>query len=88
MLHVMKDNYPLSIGDDVTVGHGVMLHGCTIESRVLVGMGAILLNSVRMGTGSIIAAGTLVAGAHRGAAGQPVHGAPGQISPRADAGGY
>ena len=60
VLHVMKDEHPLQIGNDVTVGHGVVLHGCAIESRVLVGMGAIVLNGARIGTGSIIAAGTLV----------------------------
>ena len=60
ILHVMKDTSPLSIGDSVTVGHGVLLHGCTVESRVLVGMGSILLNNVRVGTGTIIAASTLV----------------------------
>ena len=60
VLHVMRDEAPLEIGDGVTVGHGVVLHGCAIESRVLVGMGSILLNHVRIGTGSIIAAGTLV----------------------------
>ena len=61
VLHVMTDLYPLTIGDAVTVGHGAILHGCTIESRVLIGMGAVLLNNVRVGTGSIVAAGTLVA---------------------------
>jgi carbonic anhydrase/acetyltransferase-like protein (isoleucine patch superfamily) len=60
VLHVMKDQFPLALGDGVTVGHGVILHGCMIESRVLIGMGAILLNNVRVGSGSIIAAGTLV----------------------------
>ena len=45
VLHVMKDEYPLTIGDGVTVGHGVILHGCTIEPNVLIGMGSILLNS-------------------------------------------
>jgi carbonic anhydrase/acetyltransferase-like protein (isoleucine patch superfamily) len=60
VLHVMKDQSPLAIGDGVTVGHGVILHGCMIESRVLIGMGAIVLNNVRVGSGSIIAAGTLV----------------------------
>ena len=60
VLHVMTDLYPLSIGDGVTVGHAAIVHGCTIESRVLIGMGAVLLNNVRVGTGSIIAAGTLV----------------------------
>ena len=60
VLHVMKDTHPLLLGDEVTVGHGVILHGCTIESRVLIGMGSVLLNGAKIGTGSIIAAGTLV----------------------------
>ena len=60
VLHVMKDQYPLVVGDSVTIGHGVILHGCTIESRVLVGMGAVILNGAKIGAGSIIAAGTLV----------------------------
>jgi gamma-carbonic anhydrase len=60
VLHVMKDTHPLILGDAVTVGHGVVLHGCTIESRVLIGMGSVLLNGARVGEGSIIAAGTLV----------------------------
>ncbi len=60
VLHVMKDEYPLGLGDSVTIGHGAVLHGCTIESRVLVGMGAIILNNASIGAGSIIAAGTLV----------------------------
>lgn len=60
VLHVMRDEHPLILGDNVTVGHGVILHGCTIESRCLIGMGAIILNGARIGTGSIVAAGTLV----------------------------
>ena len=40
MLHVTHDTHPLIIGDDVTIGHNVVLHGCTIHNRVLVGMGA------------------------------------------------
>ena len=60
VLHVMKDEYPLVLGDDVTVGHSVTLHGCTIESRVLVGMGCIILNGALIGSNSIIAAGTLI----------------------------
>jgi len=60
VLHVMKDQYALVVGDSVTIGHGVILHGCTIEWRVLVGMGAVILNGAKIGAGSIIAAGTLV----------------------------
>jgi gamma-carbonic anhydrase len=60
VLHVMRDEWPLVLGDDVTVGHSVTLHGCTIESLCLIGMGAIILNGARIGAGSIIAAGTLV----------------------------
>jgi len=58
--HVMKDEWPVQLGDGVTVGHGAILHGCTIQSRVLIGMGAIILNGARVSAGSIIAAGTLV----------------------------
>ena len=60
VLHVMKDTHPLVLGDAVTIGHGVILHGCTIESSVLIGMGSILLNGAKIGGGSIVAAGTLV----------------------------
>lgn len=60
VLHVMRDEWPLILGDNVTIGHGVVLHGCTIESRCLIGMGSIILNGAKIGTGSIIAAGTLV----------------------------
>ena len=60
VLHVMRDDHPLVLGDNVTIGHGAILHGCTIESRCLIGMGAIILNGANIGTGSIVAAGTLV----------------------------
>lgn len=51
---------PLSIGEDCTIGHHAILHGCTIEDLVLVGMGAIILNRAVIGTGSIVGAGALV----------------------------
>lgn len=60
IVHVMKDTHPTLIGDHVTIGHQAMVHGCTIEDRCLIGMGAILLNGVTVGTGSIVAAGTLL----------------------------
>lgn len=60
VLHGMLNQYPVILGDWVTVGHSVTLHGCVIEDRCLIGMGCIILNGARIGTGSIIAAGTLI----------------------------
>ncbi len=60
LLHVTHDAYPLIIGDDVTVGHHVVLHGCTIQNRVLVGMGAVLMDGVVVGNDCLIGAGALV----------------------------
>jgi carbonic anhydrase/acetyltransferase-like protein (isoleucine patch superfamily) len=53
-------NHPTIIGDGVTVGHGAIVHGCTIGSNVMIGMGAIILNGASVGDQSIIAAGSLV----------------------------
>jgi carbonic anhydrase/acetyltransferase-like protein (isoleucine patch superfamily) len=58
--HVMKDEFPLILEDYVTVGHGVMLHGCTIESHCLIGMRATILNNARIGEHSIVGAGAVV----------------------------
>ncbi len=66
MLHVTHkssynpDGNPLTIGEDVTVGHKVMLHGCTIGNRVLVGMGSILLDGAIVEDDVMIGAGSLV----------------------------
>lgn len=60
VLHVERDIYPLQIGNRVTVGHRAVLHGCTIEDNVLIGIGAIVLNGARVGAGAVIAAGALV----------------------------
>lgn len=79
VLHVMKDEWPLVLGDEVTVGHSVTLHGCTIESRVLVGMGGIILNGAVIGANSIIAAGTLVTERTVIPAGSLVMGSPGKV---------
>jgi carbonic anhydrase/acetyltransferase-like protein (isoleucine patch superfamily) len=59
IVHV-DPGFPVSIGDGVSVGHRAVLHGCTIEDDVLIGMGAIVLNGARIGTGSLIAAGAVV----------------------------
>lgn len=66
VLHVTRtspelpDGYPLLIGDDVTVGHKVMLHGCTLGNRILVGMGAIVMDGAVVEDDVIIGAGSLV----------------------------
>jgi carbonic anhydrase/acetyltransferase-like protein (isoleucine patch superfamily) len=79
VLHVMRDEYPLILGDDVTVGHSVTLHGCTIESRCLIGMGAVVLNGVKIGAGSIVAAGTLLLEKTEIPPGSLVVGHPGKV---------
>jgi carbonic anhydrase/acetyltransferase-like protein (isoleucine patch superfamily) len=60
VIHVMRGTHATVIGNDVTVGHAAVLHGCTIHNRVLIGMGALLLNGADIGEDSIVAAGTLV----------------------------
>jgi carbonic anhydrase/acetyltransferase-like protein (isoleucine patch superfamily) len=58
--HVMKNECPLILHDYVTIGHGVMLHGCTVESHCLIGMRATLLNNVVVGDHCIVGAGALL----------------------------
>ena len=79
VLHVMKDICPLVLGDNVTVGHAVTLHGCTIESRCLVGMGSVILNNAKIGEGSIVAAGTLIPEGMVVPPGSLVMGHPGKV---------
>jgi carbonic anhydrase/acetyltransferase-like protein (isoleucine patch superfamily) len=79
LVHVMRDTHPAVIGDDVTIGHHVVVHGCTIENRCLIGMGAILLNGCHVGTGSIVAAGTLVPEGFVVPPGSMVMGLPGKV---------
>jgi gamma-carbonic anhydrase len=52
--------YPAIIGNRVTVGHMAVLHGCTVEDEVLIGIGAIVLNGARIGKGAVVAAGALI----------------------------
>jgi len=80
LVHVNRDpSHPTIVGDDVTVGHGAILHGCTVEDRCLIGMGAILLNGCRIGSDSIVAAGTLVTEGAEVPAGSLVMGSPGRV---------
>ncbi len=59
MVHVDED-VPCTIGARVGVGHRAVLHGCVVEDECLIGMGAILLNRVRLGTGSVVGAGAVL----------------------------
>ncbi|RMH07460.1 MAG: gamma carbonic anhydrase family protein [Nitrospirae bacterium] len=60
LLHVTHHTHPLYIGDEVTIGHHVVLHGCTIHHRVLIGMGAIIMDGADIGEDCVIGAGSLV----------------------------
>ncbi len=79
MVHVMRDLHPTIIGDEVTIGHSVTIHGCHIEDRVLIGMGATLLNGCRIGADSIVAAGALLPEGMEVPAGSLVIGAPAKV---------
>ena len=60
VLHVTHDTHPLNIGDEVTIGHHVVLHGCTIKSRVLIGMGAVIMDGAVVGEDCVVGAGALI----------------------------
>lgn len=78
VLHADSDAY-LTIGNDVTLGHGAIVHGCTIEDEVLIGMGAVVLNHATIGSGSIVAARALVPEGMVVPPGSLVMGIPGRI---------
>lgn len=59
VVHVDK-GFPVRIGENVTIGHGAIVHGCTVGDNVLVGMGAIILNGAKIGDNCIIGAGATV----------------------------
>lgn len=59
VIHESK-NHPTIIGKNVSIGHGAVIHGCTIEDNVLIGMGAVILNGAVIGKGSLVGAGALV----------------------------
>ena len=60
VLHVTSKTAPLNIGSDITIGHGAVLHGCTIEDFCLIGMGAIVMDKAHIHRHSMVAAGTIV----------------------------
>jgi carbonic anhydrase/acetyltransferase-like protein (isoleucine patch superfamily) len=79
MLHVTRVKSPLSVGDDVTVGHRVTLHGCRIGNRVLVGMGAIVMDDAEIGDDCIVGAGALVTKGTKVPPGSMIFGAPARV---------
>jgi carbonic anhydrase/acetyltransferase-like protein (isoleucine patch superfamily) len=79
LVHVQSRGFATNIGDDVTVGHHVVLHGCTVGNRVLVGMGAVILDGVQVGDDCMIAAGTLLTPGTVIPPGQLVLGSPGRV---------
>ena len=79
LLHGMRETHATALGDEVTVGHSAIIHGATVEDRVLIGMGAMLLNGVHVEHDSVVAAGTLLTEGTRIPARSLVMGRPGKV---------
>ena len=79
VLHCDAPDFPLIIGDRVTVGHAVVLHGCTVEDDCVIGIGAIVLNGARIGAGSVVAAGAVVPEGMEVPPGSMVMGVPAKV---------
>jgi carbonic anhydrase/acetyltransferase-like protein (isoleucine patch superfamily) len=79
VIHVTHDRYATSVGDRVTVGHGVILHGCTVRDRVIVGMGAVILDQAEVGEKCIVGAGALITPGTKIPSGHLVVGAPARV---------
>ena len=84
MIHA-DPGIPCVVGNRVTVGHRVILHGCTIEDDCLIGMGAIVLNRVHVGRGSVIGAGAVLLEGTEVPPGSVVVGIPGRVKGQVDA---
>ena len=76
--------FPLEIGQNCTIGHSVILHGCTIADNTLIGMGSTILNGAKIGTGCLIGAGSLVTENKVIPDGSLVMGSPGKIIRKLD----
>jgi carbonic anhydrase/acetyltransferase-like protein (isoleucine patch superfamily) len=79
VIHVASLGEPTIIGNNVTVGHRVILHACTVEDLVLVGMGAIVMDGAVIGTNSIVAAGAVVTPGRKFPAGSMIMGCPAEV---------
>lgn len=78
-LHVFHDYYPLIIGDDVTIGHNAVVHGCKLKNNILIGMNATLLDDCEVSNNVIIGAGSLIKEKFKAPEGVLVAGVPGKI---------
>lgn len=79
VLHGERNQWPVVVGDRVTVGHGAILHGCVVEDECLIGIGAVILNGARIGRGSVVAAAALVPEGLQVPPGSVVMGAPASV---------
>jgi carbonic anhydrase/acetyltransferase-like protein (isoleucine patch superfamily) len=79
LVHTSHGMNPATVGEDVTVGHRAIIHGCTIEDRCLIGMGATILDNAVIGEGSIVGAHTLVTKGTIVPPGSLVMGTPGKV---------
>ncbi len=75
----LADDFPVSIGELVTVGHGAIVHACTVDHEVLIGMGAIILDGAEIGARSIIGANALITGGTKIPPGSLVIGSPAKV---------
>ncbi len=79
MFHVTNNLYPLNVGNNVTVGHSVKLHGCTIQDLTLVGIGAVVLDGAVVEEKSMVAAGSVIRPGFVVPSGKLVAGVPGKV---------
>ena len=77
-LHATYERTGLTIGNDVSIGHNAIVHGCTIHDKVLIGMGAIVMDNAEIGEGCVIAAGAVVTQNMKIGPGSLVAGVPGK----------
>jgi len=85
LAHGTTDRYGVDIGAEVTVGHRVILHGCTVADRALIGMGAVLLDGCVIESGAFVAAGAVVPPGMRVPAGMLAAGVPAKVRREVDA---
>jgi len=79
VVHISKGTAPTTIGSDITIGHGAIVHGCVLEDKCLIGIGAIVLDGAVVETGSVVAAGAVVAPGKRVGRGELWAGCPAKM---------